>query len=269
MLNGLVLLGIAMLMLSLVLVRKIIQRLPLGSHRKSWYAMACLIFLFVVSYVAFLLIFWNQVSSLLDLIVHGIFFFGAFFVLFSTFVALQTTIDLLRMGDLEQESITDPLTGVYNRRFMQQRLTEEISKSRRYDFSLSVLIFDLDFFKKVNDDHGHQAGDQVLIETCLLVKQQLRDSDILARYGGEEFLIVAPNTGPSEVSLMAERLRTRIESYGFLQDFEGIQETELHITASFGLACFGDSTDNAEGLIGAADQNLYRAKSEGRNRVVG
>jgi diguanylate cyclase (GGDEF)-like protein len=268
-LNGLILLGIAMLMLSLVLVRKIIRLLPLGSHRKSWYILAGLIIFFVLSYVAFLVIFWNQKSSLLHIVAHGIFFFGAIFVLYSSFVALQTTTDLLRMGDLEQQTFTDPLTGVYNRRFMQQRLAEEISKARRYSFSLSVLMFDLDFFKRINDEHGHQAGDQVLIETCVLINHHLRDSDILSRYGGEEFLIIAPNTGPSEARLMAERLRTRIEAHGFLQNFDGIAEAQLSITASFGLASFSDDTDNPEALINDADKNLYQAKNRGRNRVAG
>jgi diguanylate cyclase (GGDEF)-like protein len=203
-----------------------------------------------------------------DLIVPGIFFFGACFVWFSTFIALQTTLDVMRISDLEHETFTDPLTGIYNRRFMEQRLAEEISKARRYSFQLSVLLFDLDHFKQVNDERGHQAGDQALIEISALVSEQLRNSDILSRYGGEEFLIIMPNTGPSEAPVLAERLRARIEAHDFLRNHEGIQQRELQLTVSIGLASFSHSSDNEEILIGNADRNLYQAKNEGRNRVA-
>ena len=266
--NSLVLIGIAILIGSLAVVKKITRQLPAGRSCKSWCAMAGLIILFVASYIGYIAIFWNLHASMVDLIVPGIFFFGACFVWFSTFIALQTTLDVIRVNDLEQETFTDPLTGIYNRRFMEKRLAEEISKARRYNFELSVLLFDLDYFKRVNDEYGHQAGDQVLIEFSALVNGQLRDSDILSRYGGEEFIIIAPNTGPANAALLAERLRARTEAQEFLKDHEGIQQTELHITVSIGLASFGDGNDNEETLIGNADRNLYQAKDEGRNRVV-
>jgi diguanylate cyclase (GGDEF)-like protein len=265
---SLVLVGIVILIGSLVVVRKLTRQLPAGRSRKSWYAMAGLIALFVIGYLGYLFIFWDQHLVLADLIVPGIFFFGACFVWFSTFIALQTTLDVMRISDLEHETFTDPLTGIYNRRFMEQRLTEELSKARRYNFQLSVLLLDLDYFKRVNDEHGHQAGDQLLIEFSAMVNAQLRDSDILARYGGEEFLIIAPNTGPAEAALLAERLRARTEAQGFLKDYEGIQQAELNITVSIGLASFGDDIDNEEILVGTADRNLYQAKNDGRNRIA-
>jgi diguanylate cyclase (GGDEF)-like protein len=266
--NSLVLIGIAILIGSLAVVKKITRQLPAGRSCKSWCAMAGLIILFVAGYSGYIAIFWNLHASMIDLIVPCIFFAGACFVWFSTFIALQTTLDVMRVNDLEQETFTDPLTGIYNRRFMEKRLAEEISKARRYNFELSVLLFDLDYFKRVNDEYGHQAGDQMLIEFSALVNEQLRDSDILSRYGGEEFIIIAPNTGPANAALLAERLRARIEAQEFLKDHEGIQQTELHITVSIGLASFGDGNDNEETLIVNADRNLYRAKGEGRNRVV-
>ncbi len=267
--NCLVLIGIAILIGSLAVVKKITRQLPAGRSCKSWCAMAGLIILFVISYIGYIAIFWNLQVSMVDLIVPGIFFFGACFVWFSTYIALQTTLDVMRISELEQETFTDPLTGIYNRRFMEQRLAEEVSKARRYCFQLSVLLFDLDKFKRVNDEHGHQAGDQMLIEISALVNAQLRDSDMLSRYGGEEFLIIAPNTGPAEAALLAERLRARIEAQAFLKEHEGLQEPELHMTVSIGLASFVDGSDNEETLVGTADRNLYQAKSEGRNRVVG
>jgi diguanylate cyclase (GGDEF)-like protein len=266
--NSLILVGIVILIGSLLVVRKITRQLPTGRTRKNWYAMASLIALFVAGYLGYIVVFWSQTVAIVDLIVPGIFFFGACFVWFSTFIALQTTLDVMRISDLEHETFTDPLTGIYNRRFMEQRLDEEISKARRYGFQLSVLLFDLDYFKRVNDEHGHQAGDQVLIEISTLINEQLRDSDILSRYGGEEFLIITPNTNPAEAALLAERLRARVEAQGFLKDHEGIQQPELQLTVSIGLASFDDSNDNQGNLIANADRNLYQAKNDGRNRFV-
>ena len=231
--------------------------------------MSALIALFVAGYLGYIAAFWGRQTSITDLIVPGIFFFGACFVWFSTFVALQTTFDVRRISDLEHETLTDPLTGVYNRRFMEQRLAEEVSKARRYCFQLSVLLFDLDRFKQINDRYGHQAGDQVLSEISTVVKQQLRDSDLLSRYGGEEFLVIAPNTGPAEAALLAERLRARIEANVFLRERKEANGRGLNLTVSIGLASFDDDSATEETLIGTADRNLYRAKGEGRNRVVG
>ncbi len=267
--NSLVLIGCIILLASLAVVRKITLQLSAGRSCKSWCAMSGLIVLFVVGYLSYIAIFWDQQTAMVDLIVPGIFFFGACFVWFSTYIALQTTLDVMRISDLEHETLTDPLTGVYNRRFMEQRLAEEISKARRYCFQLSILLFDLDHFKRVNDEHGHQAGDRMLIEICNLVNDQLRDSDILSRYGGEEFLVIAPNTGPAEAALLAERLRARIEANVFLKDHEESTAQGLPITISIGIASFDDDNDNDETLIGNADRNLYQAKHEGRNRVVG
>ena len=264
-----VLIGCIILLASLAVVRKITRQLPKGRSCKSWCAMSALIGLFVVGYLGYLAIFWDQHDTIADLIVPAIFFFGACFVWFSTYIALQTTLDVIRISDLEHETLTDPLTGVYNRRFMEQRLAEEISKARRYCFQLSILMFDLDHFKRVNDQHGHQAGDRMLVEICELVKDQLRDSDMLARYGGEEFLVITPNTGPAEAAMLAERLRARVEAAAFLEDHAGLPEHGLQLTISVGVASFDDDKDDGETLISIADRNLYQAKHEGRNRIVG
>jgi hypothetical protein len=160
--NSLVLVGVIILLGSLATVKNIIRRLPLGGSRTSWYAMSALIILFVIGYLGYVVAFWGQHATALDLIVPGIFFFGACFVWLSSILALQTAMDVMRITVLEHESFTDPLTGVYNRRFMEQHLGEEVSKARRYKFDLAVLLLDLDYFKRINDEHGHQAGDQLL-----------------------------------------------------------------------------------------------------------
>jgi len=266
--NSLVLVGTVILVGSLVTVRKITRRLPLGSSRTSWNAMTALISLFVAGYLAYMFIFWNEHTSLLDLIVPGIFFFGACFVWLSSVLALQTAMDVMRITALEHETHTDPLTGVYNRRFMEQRLREEVSKARRYHFELAVLMLDLDNFKRINDELGHQAGDQVLIEISNLFDRELRDSDILARYGGEEFLIIATNTAPTASAALAERLRSCIEAHTFLSDFSEARQPGIRITVSIGVASFADSSNDEASLVKLADRNLYQAKHGGRNQVV-
>jgi len=263
--NGFVLLGIAILAASLVTVRKIIRRLPLGGSRSSWYAMAVLILLFVIGYFGYIAIVWEKHLTSVDLIVPGVFFFGACFVWLATFIALQTAMDVMRITILEHETFTDPLTGVFNRRFMEKRLVEEVSKARRYEFELAVLMLDLDHFKQINDLYGHQAGDQLLKEIGDLVGFELRDSDVLARYGGEEFLVIAPNTAPTDATSLAERLRSRIESHNSLPDQDNLK---LRVTVSIGVANFGGDILDEKSLIRIADKNLYLAKDSGRNRVI-
>ncbi len=175
----------------------------------------------------------------------------------------------MRISVLEHEILTDPLTRIYNRRFLEQRLAEEISKARRYGFELSVLLFDLDHFKRINDEYGHQVGDRMLVEISRLATAQLRDSDILARYGGEEFLVIAPGIEQAEAARLAEHLRARVESHGFSREDGAIEAAGLEITISVGVAGFKGKTDSAEALIGRADRNLYEVKRGGRNRVGG
>lgn len=164
-------------------------------------------------------------------------------------------------------SVTDPLTGVFNRGYMNTRLPDEILRAFRYDRPLSVVMCDIDHFKRVNDTFGHQAGDAVLQHFATGLGQIVRANiDWVARYGGEEFVVVLPETTLDGASFAAERLRKHVE--GLVISHEG---REIRITASFGVAG-RDRTSGAnlrpETLIGDADSCLYRAKNEGRNRVV-
>lgn len=263
--NGLVLLGIAILAASLLTVRKIIRRLPLGGSRACWHGMFALIVLFIVGYLSYLALFWGNQLASVDLVVPGVFFFGACFVWLSSLLALRTAMDVMRITILEHETVTDPLTGVFNRRFMEKRLLEEVAKANRYQFELSVLMLDLDHFKQVNDVYGHQAGDQILKEIGNLVGRELRDSDVLARYGGEEFLIIAPNTAPTDANVLAERLRSRIEAHQLVADKK---DQKLRVTVSIGVSSYGGDIIDEQSLIRVADKNLYLAKSAGRNRVI-
>jgi len=166
-------------------------------------------------------------------------------------------------------SITDPLTGSYNRGYLIQQLPVEVKRSRRYEHHLSIVLCDIDDFKQVNDTFGHQAGDDVLKEFVKCGKELIRkDMDWIARYGGEEFLFVLPDTNIVGATLLAERLRTNLSQRVFEYNGE-----EILIKSSFGVTGFGPDTpdDNIspEHLIGAADKFLYDAKKSGKNRVVG
>lgn len=165
-------------------------------------------------------------------------------------------------------SVTDPLTGLYNRGYITNRFPEEIARACRYGRPLSLVMCDIDHFKKVNDNHGHQVGDKVLVEFAACLKRMIRPQiDWIVRYGGEEFLIFLPETGVDGAARMAERARVAVERMPIpLAD-----GSSLNITASFGVSGF-DSTpregSTSDFLIGQVDLRLYQAKNQGRNRVV-
>lgn len=153
----------------------------------------------------------------------------------------------------------DPLTGLYNRLFLREYMLKQYAVWQRYQTALSVIMFDIDHFKQVNDRYGHMIGDEVLKELALVISKILRSADVFARFGGEEFLIVLPNTGREEAKVVAEKIRRLVES----TRFSGLNET---LTISLGVAQLEAGMD-IEALLKAADEKLYAAKEAGRNRV--
>jgi len=165
---------------------------------------------------------------------------------------------------LEQLSILDPLTKTYNRRFGMERLKEEFSRAVRTNTSVGVLMLDLDLFKKVNDTYGHIVGDKVLINFTEIVKENLRKEDTLIRYGGEEFLIVLPNATLTGLNIAAEKIRRLVED-----SVIRYKNQEIKITVSIGGVSFPkEDIESVEEIIKKADENLYRAKETGRNKVI-
>ncbi len=170
---------------------------------------------------------------------------------------------------LRKLAVTDPLTGVYNRGALLSRAEEELSRLERRKAqpsgnSLGVVMIDLDFFKKVNDTHGHQAGDDVLREMSQRVTNCLRDYDIFGRYGGEEFLIIIPDADFKGAMVVAERARHELVKAPF-----ALGDLKLPITASFGVTSCNDPSEGLDGALQRADEALYLAKEMGRDRVVG
>lgn len=265
----LVLIGAAIQVAAVIPARRLIAIVPAGSLRNKWFAMTALIIIFIAGYLGYVVVLWDRPGEWHDLPIAGIFALGAVFVWLTTSLSLQTAVDLLRIGRLETENITDPLTQVHNRRYLDRRLEEEFARAKRYALGFSILILDIDHFKRVNDIHGHQAGDAALAALGGLIRTALREPDIVARYGGEEFLIICSNTAIDEAALVAERLRQLVESHQIEIPGDPAGERKaIQVSISIGAAGLSDRLDTKEKLIQAADKALYRAKQEGRNRVV-
>jgi len=162
-------------------------------------------------------------------------------------------------------AITDALTGLFNRRYMETHLATLVEQAASRGKPLAVLILDIDYFKSVNDSHGHDAGDDVLREFSTRIRKSIRNIDLACRYGGEEFVIVMPETDMAVATMVAERIRRRIAAEPF-----AIQQgaRKLEVTISIGLSAIGTPGDNAAAILKRADTALYRAKRDGRNRVV-
>ncbi|MCR4318703.1 MAG: diguanylate cyclase [Planctomycetes bacterium] len=168
------------------------------------------------------------------------------------------------LHELSLAAMTDPLTGLYNRRFSMSRLQEEIDREKRYSHGLTAAMCDIDYFKKVNDDHGHLAGDFVLQRFANVLREISRTTDVVGRYGGEEFLLVLPETDLTHARMYCERLRTKLQDE--VIEFEG---SEIRVTVSIGAAQFSpEKHAGIQQFIEQADQNLYAAKRGGRNKVV-
>ena len=162
-------------------------------------------------------------------------------------------------------AITDALTGLFNRRYMESHLGTLIEQAIARGKPLTALVIDIDYFKSINDTHGHDAGDDVLREFALRIKRSIRGIDLACRCGGEEFVVVMPETDMAVAAMVAERLRRRIAADPFvIQQGAG----SVPVTISIGIAALRGKDDNAAALVKRADQALYRAKRDGRNRVV-
>ncbi len=169
---------------------------------------------------------------------------------------------------IEQMAITDELTQIYNRHHFHAALDQELKRSKRYDHPLSLMMLDIDHFKRVNDVYGHQVGDDVLKGLSAIIKSTTREMDVVARYGGEEIAVILPETNCSGAILNAEKIRDNIEKHVF----EILDGKTLQVTVSIGVSCLeqvdSSEEDKAKKLIQIADEALYLAKKSGRNQVV-
>lgn len=174
-------------------------------------------------------------------------------------------VELSLFEQTERSAVTDPLTGLFNRRFFGAAMEREVRRSRRYRLSFSLVLLDLDHFKQVNDAYGHLFGDIVLQRAARLVRQSIREADVGCRYGGEEFAVILPETDRVGAKAVAERIRQRVESAFGGQPVRG---REVVLTISGGIACHPEDGQTPESLVARADEALYLAKDAGRNWVA-
>jgi diguanylate cyclase (GGDEF)-like protein len=174
--------------------------------------------------------------------------------------------DMTETVNFEQKLIAlnmiDALTGVQNRRSLETHLKKEVERHKRYGHPLSLIMFDLDYFKHVNDTYGHQCGDYILQAIAELIGSSIRSEDTLARYGGEEFCCILPETPLAAATVLAERFRKKIAEQVFVY-----QKDHVSLTISLGVSAMSPETTTAEGLLRKADDGLYTAKNRGRNQI--
>jgi len=162
--------------------------------------------------------------------------------------------------ELEKMSVTDPLTGLMNKAKLYEELHMWMNFSRRYKTPLSLILFDIDNFKQINDKYGHMVGDEIMVKIVNIIKAMIRETDSFARWGGDEYTIIMPHTGRIQALEITERLRRKIADTVFLPDF--------HVTCSFGVASLNSRIEQADHFICAADNALYKAKNSGKNVVM-
>lgn len=231
------------------------------------------LYVFIIPHIVFIIsMFWNQSDGTLlvyNLINGTTFMFTSIiisYIIYNNFFHLKKNEYLLTRANkkLAVLSNTDSLTKIYNRRFGMRRITEEISRAKRNEADLGVILVDIDDFKLINDQYGHVAGDYVLVEFTELLQNHLRKEDIFIRYGGEEFLIVLPDTSKNGVSIASEKIRKLVEKHTFTY-----YDETFHITVSLGGVVYPKTqTSEIEALINEADKNLYKSKHTGKNKFT-
>lgn len=261
--------GACLIFVSYLRIRRLIAEIPKGAVQRRWNDLRVLILFFVFCYLAYIfLTSMDLLNENFKLIVPAMFFLVAVLILFTGTLALETATEFIRFSKIERENIIDHLTGVHNRRYLDERIASEAIRAHKYDMPLSMMMIDIDHFKAVNDRYGHQIGDQVLKRLGELLIKKVRVIDVVARYGGEEIAILTIQTNIADAFDQAERLRKAVEAFIMVPADEKEQREAVRITVSIGVAGFDQQVFDSQTMIKKADMALYQAKNEGRNRVI-
>ena len=256
--------SIALLLASLFPIRWIYQMLPRGFARSTWRSMSILILLSAVGVTVFLHINSTEgPNHHEDWLVSLVFLAGSIFVVTVCTLALSTAKDLSKIAALEFAAIVDPVTELFNRRHIMALLDAQCQLSSEHNSPFSILLIDIDNFKAINDTFGHRAGDIVLKELGRVIARIIPDYRCIGRYGGEEFLVILPQSASSDAWVVAERLRSAVQSTMVTYEAKPISSP----TISIGIATAFGWKETSEDLIEIADGALYSAKASGRNRV--
>ncbi|WP_168203533.1 GGDEF domain-containing protein [Oceanispirochaeta crateris] len=229
--------------------------------------------LFLLGFVLLFVGIANDMMHYLQIIITGYYlsaFFAGFILLESLILSIKFSQDHMMISVLSErlesavnKSNLDPLTGIYNRRFLILSGQRELEMSRRNGQSFSLVMMDVDYFKEINDTYGHDIGDHVIIELTRVISSSIRGSDILTRFGGDEFVLLLPQTGINEAFLVAEKLRGMVEKSAIPIN----KDADIKITLSLGVSCTSDEVQSFDELMRLADQMLYKSKEKGRNSV--
>ena len=259
--------GLLILVAALPPTRKLIKELPEGPMRSQWRLLAGLIVFFILGYAAYLAVSWGRHESFSDLLVPVVFVCSACFAWLAARLSLATVVNIRRMSTLDRANVTDALSGLDSRHYLDRRMREEMMRAERHGLAVSVMLLDIDDFASVNATYGHAVGDQVLTEIGRILSGGVRESDVLVRYGGEEIAVVATHTPPAAAMAVAERLRREVE-VGARKALREAQGARRAITVSIGVAGRDAGAKPEADLFQVAERALRRAKSEGRNRVI-
>ncbi len=255
--------GVGFLAISLVPIVQLLRITRSRQLRRAWLWLAIMVVGFIVGYLLLAELLPRDTDVVLINLICVILVMGGVFVMSVAILALRTADDVARLVHLEREVVIDPLTGVYNRRYFSEQFEREFELALRTGVSLSLLVIDLDHFKKVNDTHGHAIGDRVLAVVAAILSERVRSSDIVVRYGGEEFVILARATSPEVAARLGERVLSAVRA----MKVSCPGNCTLSITASVGVAS-QEPYDTRETLFDRADAALFEAKRSGRDRVV-
>jgi len=270
-LSGLIIIGALIIILSLVPASRLITQLSPSRIRRNWQVLRVLIIVFLFGYLCYVAVNWRgnleNYPSMSHYVVPVIYFLGACFVYLVATFALETAVHIRRATVFDLESITDPLLGIHNRRYLDHRLKQEVLRAVRYQMPLSIVLLDIDHFKQINDTFGHQVGDFVLTSLGKLTLNAARNTDVVARYGDEEIMIIATNTQVSGAITFAERLRKSIADAMLVPPGEPAGGETVRVTVSIGIAAVGSETGTVPALIKSVEDALSRAKAQGRNIV--
>lgn len=259
--------ALAILVSALAPARRLISELPSGPMRSQWRLLAGLVLFFVAGDACYMFLSWGRHETFADLLVPVVFLCTACFVWLASRLSLATVINVRRMSALDRANVTDALSGLDSRHYLDRRMREEMMRAERHGLAVSVMLLDIDDFASVNATYGHAVGDQVLTEIGRILSGGVRESDVLVRYGGEEIAVVATHTPPAAAMAVAERLRREVE-VGARKALREAQGARRAITVSIGVAGREAGVKAGPDLFEAAERALRRAKDEGRNRVV-
>jgi diguanylate cyclase (GGDEF)-like protein len=261
--NILLIAGSAILISTLFIIQRLFNSLAHSDIRAKKYFLSIPILLSSLGYFGYLITFWRAQHNWHDLITPAILFVSACSLWLACKMSLQPTFRYM----LAQGNITDPLTGIYNRRYLEHRLADEIVRAQRYALPLSVFLLDIDQSEKINTTYGRRIADLILIHLAKLLLEYVRESDEVAHYDQGAILVIASNTSMHDAHLLAERIRQRIVAQPLLHA-ENEKVERIAISISIGVATLQGSFDNIEKLLQRAELALQQAHQAGGNCVV-